>query len=63
MFDIAPGTLGARVLDQATYWVTREATVLALSAMSRAHLVGVLALLDAQAVHLHMDASSRRSLM
>lgn len=56
MLTIAPGTLDARVLDQDRYWVTAEANVLPLTAMSGAHLSAVARLLHARAACLHMDA-------
>lgn len=56
MHQVTPGALDARVLDQETYWVTKEAAVLALRAMSTAHLTNVLALLHDHATRMHFNA-------
>ena len=56
MLTIAPGTMDPRVLDQDRYWVTAEATVLPLAAMSGAHLSAVVRLLHLRATCMHMDA-------
>ena len=56
MATITPGTLDARVLDQDRYWVTTEATVLPLAAMTGAHLAAVVRLLHARPTCMHMDA-------
>ncbi len=56
MNRVSPGTLDARVLDQATYWVTAEAAVLALRTMSTAQLINVLALLRDHATRMHLGA-------
>lgn len=55
MLTIAPGTLDSRVLDQERYWVTAEATVLPLTAMSGAHLSAVVRLLQVHATRVHLD--------
>jgi len=56
MSTITPGTLDARVLDQERYWVTAEAVVLPLAAMTGAHLSAVARLLQTHATRMHMNA-------
>ena len=56
MGQVRPGCLDRRVLDQDRFWVTREAQVLELSAMSTEHLRAVAELLRGKAMVLHMHA-------
>jgi len=56
MSAVAPGTLDARVLHQARYWVTADGVVLPLASMAGAHLSAVIRLLRARATPLHLAA-------
>lgn len=56
MRHVPRGTFDTRVLDQEHYWVTADGAVLQLTAMSTAHLTNVLAMLEQQAVRLHLEA-------
>ena len=53
---ITPGRLDVRVLNQRTFWVTRDALVLRLDEMSPAHLDAVATMLREHAVMLHFWA-------
>ena len=56
MHQVSPGRLDARVLDQETYWVTRDAAVLPLRTMSTTYLRNVLSLLHDHATRMHLNA-------
>lgn len=56
MLGIEPGRLDRRVLDQDEYWVTRDAVVLKLTAMSAEHLRNVALMLGDIAMLLHLQA-------
>lgn len=56
MSTVAPGTLDSRVLTQEHYWVTVDAIVLPLGAMTEAHLSAVVRFLLTRATLLHLDA-------
>lgn len=56
MNDIVPGLLDRRVLDQTTFWVTVEASVLEIGSMSSEHLIAVLLMLGDSAPQFRMLA-------
>lgn len=56
MQAVPPGVLDPRVLEQDQYWLTVDAAVLTLAAMSTAHLAAVTDFLRARALHLHLGA-------
>ncbi|QIK83178.1 hypothetical protein [Sanguibacter sp. HDW7] len=56
MWEVEPGRLDVRVLGQGRFWVTREAQVLELSAMTGEHLQAVAEMLRGKAMLLHMWA-------
>ena len=56
MRTVPPGVLDARVLDQEQYWLTADAAVQQIAAMSTEHLTAVVAFLRSRATSLHMSA-------
>lgn len=53
---VTPDTLDPRVLDQADIWVTRDATVLRITAMSTDHIHNVLTMLTERASELRLSS-------